>query len=81
MNSGSPQALKTRYHFWGLAFSIWKANVEITIFSKTLAPHPTLDALFVKDMIITADEADYDPLSGEIKPQGHVAVKLQNAAK
>jgi hypothetical protein len=56
-------------------------NVEITIFSTTLMPHPTRDDLFVKDMIITADEADYDPLSGEIKPQGHVAVKLQNAAK
>lgn len=55
-------------------------NVEITIFSTTLTPHPTLNDLFVKDMIITADEADYDPLSGEIKPQGHVAVKLQNAA-
>lgn len=56
-------------------------NVEITIFTKTLVPHPTMEDLFVKDMIITADEADYDPLSGEITPQGHVAVKLQNAVK
>jgi hypothetical protein len=52
-------------------------NVEITVFSKTLPSHPTMDDPFVKEMVLTAEEADYNPLTGEIQPQGHVSIRPQ----
>jgi hypothetical protein len=67
--------------FSGLSVMHLEGSVEITIFNKAIVPHPSnLDELFPKEMVLTADEADYDPKTGEIQPQGHVSIKLQNAA-
>lgn len=53
-----------------------EGRVQITIFNKALVwPTSTQDELS-KEMVLTADEADYDVDTGEIHPQGHVSVKL-----
>jgi hypothetical protein len=52
-----------------------EGNVEITIF-KGASVHSS--KMLTKEMILSADEADYDPETGEIQPQGHVSIKFQN---
>jgi hypothetical protein len=47
-----------------------QGNVKITIFKGVLS----VDA----EEIVTADEADYDPETGEIRPRGHVSIKFQS---
>jgi hypothetical protein len=56
-----------------------EGSVEITIFKRGIVLHAaTGHDLFSKEMILTADEADYDPETGDIRPQGHVSMKFQN---
>jgi hypothetical protein len=53
-----------------------EGRARITIFNKALAwPASTRDELS-KEMVLTADEADYDVDTGEIHPQGHVSIDL-----
>ena len=54
-----------------------EGSVEITTFARDLSLHDSSrHELWVKDMVLTADEADYNPETGEIRPQGHVSVKF-----
>jgi hypothetical protein len=56
----------------------FEGNVEITIFNKALMfPVSTLDEL-TKEVVLTADEADYNVDTGEIQPQGHVSIKFED---
>jgi len=53
-------------------------NVEITIFNRALMLHASTRDELTKDMVLTADQADYNVDTGEIQPMGHVSIKFQN---
>jgi hypothetical protein len=50
-------------------------NVQITIFNRALMLHASTRDELTKEMVLTADEADYNVDTGEIQPQGHVSIK------
>jgi|HubBroStandDraft_1064217.scaffolds.fasta_scaffold211672_2 hypothetical protein len=52
-----------------------EGNVQITIFNRALMLHASTRDELTKEMILTADEADYIVDTGEIQPQGHVSIK------
>jgi len=56
----------------------FEGNVEITIFNRALMLHPTTHDELTKELVLTADEADYDVDTGEIQPRGRVSIKFQN---
>jgi hypothetical protein len=52
-----------------------EGNVEITIFNRALLLHASTRDELTKEMVLTADEADYNVDTGEIQPHGHVSIK------
>jgi hypothetical protein len=55
-----------------------EGNVEITIFNRALMLHASTRDELTKDMVLIADQADYNTDTGEIQPSGHVSIKFQN---
>lgn len=68
----------TRPQFLPGSIVHFEGNVEITIFNRALMLHTSTRDDLTKEMVLTADEADYNVDTGEIQPQGHVSIKFQN---
>jgi hypothetical protein len=49
-----------------------EGNVEITIFNRALMSHVSTRDELTEDVILTADQADYNVDTGEIQPEDHV---------
>jgi hypothetical protein len=55
-----------------------EGDVQITIYNRALMLHASTRDELTKELVLTADEADYDVDTGEIQPGGRVSVKFQN---
>lgn len=56
-----------------------EGDVKITIFNRALMLHASTRDELTEDMVLTADQADYNVDTGEIQPEGHVSIKFPNA--
>jgi hypothetical protein len=52
-------------------------NVEISVFNTALMLHASAQDDLKKEIVVTADEADYYVDTGEIRPRGHASIRFQ----